>query len=119
MCGICGVVGHVDETGLRRMTRTMVHRGPDDEGLYLGEGVGLGVRRLSIIDLAGGRQPMTNEDRTVWVVFNGEIYNYQHLRERLEKQGHRFTTRSDTEVLVHLYEEYGNAGVHLWRGMFA
>ncbi len=101
------------------MTRTMVHRGPDDEGLYLGEGVGLGVRRLSIIDLAGGRQPMTNEDRTVWVVFNGEIYNYQHLRDGLEKQGHRFTTRSDTEVLVHLYEEYGNAGVHLLRGMFA
>ncbi len=119
MCGICGVVGHIDEPLLRRMTRTMVHRGPDDEGLYLGEGVGLGVRRLSIIDLAGGRQPIANEDGTIRVVFNGEIYNYQNLRDRLEKQGHRFTTKSDTEVLVHLYEEYGDAGVHLLRGMFA
>jgi asparagine synthase (glutamine-hydrolysing) len=119
MCGICGVVGHIDEPLLRRMTRTMVHRGPDDEDLYLGEGVGLGVRRLSIIDLAGGRQPIANEDGTIRVVFNGEIYNYQSLRDRLEKQGHRFTTNSDTEVLVHLYEEYGDAGVHLLRGMFA
>ena len=119
MCGICGVVGQIDETLLRRMTRTMVHRGPDDEGYYLSDGIGLGVRRLSIIDLAGGHQPIANEDGSIWVVFNGEIYNYQELRSRLEKQGHRFQSRSDTEVLVHLYEEYGDAGVHLLRGMFA
>lgn len=127
MCGICGVVGHVDEPLLRRMTRMMVHRGPDDEGLYLDEGVGLGVRRLSIIDLKGGHQPMSNEacaeqgrsNGTVWVVFNGEIYNHRELRDRLERQGHRFRTLTDTEVLVHLYEEYGDAGVHLLRGMFA
>jgi asparagine synthase (glutamine-hydrolysing) len=94
-----------------------VHRGPDDGGLYLADGVGLGVRRLSIIDLAGGHQPLTNEDGSIHVVFNGEIYNHQALRSRLEGQGHRFATKTDTEVLVHLYEEYGHAGVHLLRGM--
>ncbi len=97
----------------------MVHRGPDDEGVYLDEGVGLGVRRLSIIDLAGGHQPIANEDGTVWVALNGEIYNHRDPRGRLENQGHRFRTRTDTEVLVHLYEEYGEVGVHLLRGMFA
>ncbi len=119
MCGICGVKGGVNEALLRRMTQIMVHRGPDDEGLYLDEHAGLGVRRLSIIDLAGGHQPISNEDGTLWVVFNGEIYNHRELRRRLESQGHRFTTRSDTEVLVHLHEEYGDAAVHLLQGMFA
>ena len=119
MCGICGVLGPIDASVLRSMTRTMVHRGPDDEGFYLADGVGLGVRRLSIIDVAGGHQPITNEDGTLVVVFNGEIYNHRELRTRLETQGHRFATRSDTEVLVHLYEEYGDASVHLLQGMFA
>ena len=119
MCGICGVLGPIDASVLRSMTRTMVHRGPDDEGFYLADGVGLGVRRLSIIDVAGGHQPITNEDGTLVVVFNGEIYNHRELRTRLETQGHRFATGSDTEVLVHLYEEYGDASVHLLQGMFA
>lgn len=118
MCGICGILGERDEGLIRGMTRRMTHRGPDDEGYYLGDGISLGVRRLSIIDVGGGRQPITNEDGTLVVVFNGEIYNYRDLRPRLEKQGHRFRTDSDTEVLVHLYEEYGEAGVHLLRGMF-
>src|SRR6266487_359007 len=119
MCGICGVVGVVDRAVLQRMTDAMVHRGPDDEGFHLADGIGLGARRLSIIDVSGGHQPITNEDGTVVVVFNGEIYNHRDLRTRLETQGHRFATRSDTEVLVHLYEEYGDASVHLLQGMFA
>src|SRR5713226_2530924 len=119
MCGICGIVGHVDPDLLVVMTQTMVHRGPDDIGSHETPGIGLGVRRLSIIDVPGGHQPITNEDGTVVVVFNGEIYNHKELRARLEGQGHRFRTRSDTEVLVHLYEEYGYAGVHLLQGMFA
>src|SRR6266516_5568182 len=119
MCGICGVVGPIDASVLERMTETMVHRGPDDEGFHLADGVGLGAQRLSIIDVAGGHQPIANEDGTVVVVFNGEIYNHRELRSRLETQGHRFATRSDTEVLVHLYEEYGDASVHLLQGMFA
>ena len=119
MCGICGVVGPVDRQVLERMTEVMVHRGPDDRGLFLGEGIGLGIQRLSIIDLRGGRQPLSNEDGTLTVVFNGEIYNHRELRSRLESRGHRFTSRSDTEVLVHLYEEYGDASVHVLEGMFA
>src|SRR6266516_1167293 len=119
MCGICGVVGVVDRAVLQRMTDAMVHRGPDDEGFHFADGIGLGARRLSIIDVSGGHQPITNEDGTVVVVFNGEIYNHRELRSRLETQGHRFATRSDTEVLVHLYEEYGDASVHLLQGMFA
>src|SRR5437762_9982788 len=108
MCGICGIVGVVDRAVLQRMTDAMVHRGPDDEGFHLADGIGLGARRLRIIDVAGGRQPITNEDGSLVVVFNGEIYNHRELRTRLETQGHRFATRSDTEVLVHLYEEYGD-----------
>ena len=119
MCGICGMVGHINASALQNMTRAMVHRGPDDEGFHIAQDVGLGVRRLSIIDVAGGHQPIANEDGSVVVVFNGEIYNYPELHARLETQGHRFTTRTDTEVLVHLYEEYGDASVHLLQGMFA
>jgi len=119
MCGFCGVLGPVDAFRLRNMLKIMLHRGPDDEGSHLADGIGLGVRRLSIIDVPGGHQPIANEDGSVVVAFNGEIYNHQELRTRLEGQGHRFRTRSDTEVLVHLYEEYGDALVHLLQGMFA
>ncbi|PYX70146.1 MAG: asparagine synthetase B, partial [Acidobacteria bacterium] len=101
------------------MCRTIVHRGPDDEGVYAQGPVGLGMRRLSIIDLAGGKQPIHNEDRTIWVVFNGEIYNFPELRRELEGRGHQFYTHSDTEVIVHLYEEMGADCVKKLRGMFA
>ena len=119
MCGICGAVGHVDEKRLRACTQSLAHRGPDDEGYFVTQGTGLGVRRLSIIDVPGGHQPIHNEDGSVTVIFNGEIYNHQALRMRLERHGHRFRTRSDTEVLVHIYEEHGESGVHLLEGMFA
>lgn len=101
------------------MLQTIAHRGPDDEGLYLNGCVGLGNRRLSIIDLPGGRQPICNEDKTIWIVYNGEIYNYKHLRPELEKRGHRFRTNSDTEIIIHLYEELGELCVERLRGMFA
>jgi asparagine synthase (glutamine-hydrolysing) len=101
------------------MLRALKHRGPDDEGLWLGPGVGLGMRRLAIIDLAGGRQPMLNEDDTLHLVLNGEIYNFRELREDLIRRGHRFRTRSDTEVILHLYEEVGEDCVTWLRGMFA
>ncbi|MEW6324888.1 MAG: asparagine synthase (glutamine-hydrolyzing) [Nitrospirota bacterium] len=119
MCGICGFAGFRDDALLARMNGRLVHRGPDDEGVYLSETVSLAMRRLSIIDLAGGRQPMHNEDKTVWVVFNGEIYNFQELRDALIAKGHAFATRSDTEVIVHLYEEHGEDFVRHLRGMFA
>jgi asparagine synthase (glutamine-hydrolysing) len=109
----------VDAADVRRMCQTIVHRGPDDEGIYARGRVGLGMRRLSIIDLAGGRQPIHNEDGTVWAVFNGEIYNFPELRAELEGRGHRFYTHSDTEVIVHLYEELGAECVRKLRGMFA
>src|SRR5438045_2927675 len=104
MCGISGLVNKNSQTVslplLQDMTRTMHHRGPDDEGFYTDRNVGLGFQRLSIIDLSGGHQPMTNEDDTLWIVFNGEIYNFQSLREELDKTGrHRFKTHSDTEVI--------------------
>jgi asparagine synthase (glutamine-hydrolysing) len=124
MCGIAGIMSSSEglapdwETA-HRMCQTIVHRGPDDEGVYVRDGVALGMRRLSIIDLAGGHQPLHNEDRTVWIVFNGEIYNFQELRKDLEKRGHRFSTNSDTEVIVHLYEDYGPDCVSKLRGMFA
>jgi asparagine synthase (glutamine-hydrolysing) len=124
MCGIAGIVSaengaKQDVETIRRMCNAIVHRGPDDEGFYVSEGAGLGMRRLSIIDLAGGRQPIHNENRTVWVVFNGEIYNFPVLRRELESRGHRFYTHSDTEVIVHLYEESGTDCVRSLRGMFA
>jgi len=123
MCGIVGIVGSadrpIDEAVLRSMNDAIWHRGPDDDGYLVRDRVGLGMRRLSIIDVAGGRQPVHNEDKSVWAVFNGEIYNYGELRDNLRRLGHQFYTRSDTETLVHLYEEYGDEGVSRLRGMFA
>jgi asparagine synthase (glutamine-hydrolysing) len=124
MCGITGIVGEKDDNGvnadiIHRMCQTIIHRGPDDEGLYVKDGTGLGMRRLSIIDLAGGQQPVFNEDRSCWLVFNGEIYNFKDLRRELENKGHRFQSHSDTEVIVHLYEDLGADCVHKLRGMFA
>src|ERR1700675_1550868 len=111
MCGIAGIVstenGRVDSATIHRMFQIFFPRGPDDEGVFIKENVGLGMRRLSIIDPAGGHQPVFNEDRTIWIVFNGEIYNFQELSRELEAKGHRFTTRTDTETIVHLYEELG------------
>jgi len=123
MCGIAGVVngerGGVDAATIHRMCQSIVHRGPDDEGIFVKEGAGLGVRRLSVIDLAGGHQPVFNEDKTICVVYNGEIYNFPELRLELEGRGHRFSTHTDTEVIVHLYEEMGRDCVQKLRGMFA
>ena len=123
MCGIYGILslraGVAPEPRLLDvMGDVMVHRGPDDHGSYIGEGVALGMRRLSIIDLAGGHQPIANEDESVWVVCNGEIYNFRELREGLTARGHRFRTGSDAEVVVHLYEEHGPACVEHLTGMF-
>jgi asparagine synthase (glutamine-hydrolysing) len=123
MCGICGKLmldtGAVVSPALvKAMADTIAHRGPDDEGYYVSGQVGLGFRRLAIIDLKTGHQPISNEDGTVWIVFNGEIYNYQELRELLLSKGHVFTTRTDTEVIVHLYEEFGPKCVEKLRGMF-
>jgi asparagine synthase (glutamine-hydrolysing) len=124
MCGICGKLNFdrerkVSAALVRTMADTIAHRGPDDEGYYLSGRVGLGFRRLSIIDLATGHQPLSNEDGTVWIVFNGEIYNYQELRDFLRSKGHVFKTQTDTEVIVHLYEEFGTDCVGKLRGMFA
>jgi asparagine synthase (glutamine-hydrolysing) len=124
MCGIAGMVqthseGAVDSAAVHRMCQAIVHRGPDDEGIFVKGGVGLGMRRLSIIDLAGGHQPVFNEDKTIWIVYNGEIYNFPELRGELEKRGHRFYTHTDTEVIVHLYEDLGADCVKKLRGMFA
>ena len=119
MCGICGLVGDNDPVLLDRMLDRLVHRGPDEEGTHHGIGVAFGVRRLRVIDPTGGRQPVRNETGSVWAVMNGEIYNYRELREELIQKGHRFQSRCDTEVLVHLYEEEGPEAVYRLRGMFA
>jgi asparagine synthase (glutamine-hydrolysing) len=124
MCGIAGIVGanrsdRIDEAVVRRMCDAIVHRGPDDEGLLASQNTGLGMRRLSIIDLAGGHQPIFSEDRSAWIVFNGEIYNFPELRPELEAKGHRFATHTDTETIIHLYEEFGAECVQKLRGMFA
>jgi asparagine synthase (glutamine-hydrolysing) len=124
MCGICGKLNFdpsakVSRGLLESMADTIAHRGPDDEGYYASGPVGFGFRRLSIIDLSSGHQPLSNEDETVWVVFNGEIYNYLELRQELQQKGHRFKTKTDTEVIVHLYEEFGAGCVEKLRGMFA
>lgn len=119
MCGIAGIVGTTDKKLLDRMCKVIEHRGPDDYGSFVDYNVCLGNRRLSIIDVAGGRQPIHNEDESVWVVFNGEIYNFLELKKRLESKGHRFYTQSDTEVIAHLYEEFGDIFMKELRGMFA
>ena len=124
MCGIAGIVNSdtsrpVSTDFIRSMCDSLAHRGPDDFGHYVHGHVGLGMRRLSIIDLQTGDQPIPNEDKTIWIVFNGEIYNYQSLRTDLGAKGHRFRTTSDTEAIVHLYEELGTDCVHRLRGMFA
>jgi asparagine synthase (glutamine-hydrolysing) len=123
MCGITGIVrtdgAQIDRELLARMNDAIRHRGPDDDGFYFGDGVGLGMRRLSIIDLKSGHQPIHNSDRTAWIVFNGEIYNYRELRKQLEARGHQFYTDSDTEAIVHAYDEYGTECPKYLRGMFA
>ncbi len=124
MCGISGIFEFgaqrpVQRELVHRMNSSLRHRGPDDEGIYVDKGIGLGHRRLSIIDVEGGHQPISNEDGTIWVLLNGEIYNYSDLSRDLRDRGHRFSTRSDTEAIVHLYEEYGDACFSHLRGMFA
>ncbi len=146
LCGIVGVYhrkgGVTDPANLIKMTRKLIHRGPDEEGYFLnatelnsnkldapvrligrrsgpGGYVGLGHRRLSIIDLSSGQQPLSNEDGTIWITFNGEIYNYQDLMTQLKERGHRFKTNSDTETILHAYEEWGEKSVQYLRGMFA
>jgi asparagine synthase (glutamine-hydrolysing) len=123
MCGICGQLkiaddAPVDQETIRRMARTMIHRGPDDEGYFFDRSLGLGFRRLSIIDLSGGHQPMADAEASVWIAFNGEIYNYQELRAELESRGHKFRTRSDTEVIIHGYKEWNEKVFNHLNGMF-
>jgi asparagine synthase (glutamine-hydrolysing) len=124
MCGIAGIYGFsknelVDEKLIKNMCAALAHRGPDDEGIYLSGSVGLGHRRLSIIDIEGGHQPMSNEDGSLWLVFNGEIYNFPGLKEELTRKGHAFKTNGDTEVILHLYEEEREGCLHKLNGMFA
>jgi asparagine synthase (glutamine-hydrolysing) len=129
MCGIAGFIDDNSSTTLRtaevrtevldRMCRVIRHRGPDDQGVMVEPGVALGMRRLSIIDLAGGHQPISGENGDVTIVFNGEIYNYRELQSELEARGHEFRTHSDTEAIVHAYEEFGSACIDRLRGMFA
>ena len=123
MCGICGIVDQngavIDPALLARLNARLLHRGPDEGGEWIDESAGLAMRRLAIIDLAGGQQPMFNEDGSIAIVFNGEIYNYRDLREKLLAAGHRFATQSDTEAIVHLYEQYGPKGLSRLNGMFA
>ena len=124
MCGICGIYNFgsgapVSRSSLESATRALAHRGPDDEGFHVDGSVGLGNRRLSIIDLPGGHQPVSNEDGAIWVTFNGEIYNYRELRKDLLSRGHRLRTESDTETIVHLYEDFGTECVQHLRGIFS
>ncbi|MFQ3675655.1 MAG: asparagine synthase (glutamine-hydrolyzing) [Endomicrobiia bacterium] len=119
MCGICGFVNISDKDLLLKMVRALTHRGPDSEGMYFCENIGLGIRRLKVIDLAMGDQPIYNEDKTVCVVYNGEIYNFKELRKFLEQKKHKFYTKTDTEVIVHMYEEFGKDCVKHFEGMFS
>ena len=123
MCGICGIVFNdreqkVEQNTLKKMSDVITHRGPDDEGFYINQHVGLAMRRLSIIDLSTGKQPISNEDGQIWIVFNGEIYNHKDIRTELESKGHQFKTKTDTEAIVHAYEEYGESCVQKLNGMF-
>src|ERR1700693_964021 len=124
MCGIAVILKLVRDTrasaaALREMCRVLPRRGPDDAAFYPAGAIGIGMRRLSIVDVAGGHQPISNEDGTLWIVFNGEIYNHLMLREQLIARGHRYSTHSDTETVIHLFEEYGADCVQPLRGMFA
>lgn len=119
MCGICGFTGKSNRNLIKKMTNTLSHRGPDGEGFYISPELSLGMKRLSIIDLVTGQQPISNEDKTIWVIFNGEIYNFLERRKELENKGHHFYTKSDTETIVHLYEEYGLNFPNKLNGMFA
>ena len=124
MCGICGILyangaRRVERDPLSAMNAQIVHRGPDDDGFFFERNVGLAMRRLSIIDIRTGQQPISNEEENLWIVYNGEIYNHRELRSQLEARGHRYRTKSDTETMVHLYEEYGRECVQHLRGMFA
>jgi asparagine synthase (glutamine-hydrolysing) len=124
MCGIAGVFSidpshRVDPTLIKAMTDSIIRRGPDDDGQYVSGPIGMGMRRLSIIDVAGGHQPIANEDETLWIVYNGEIFNHEPLQQQLRQRGHRFRTRSDTETILHLYEEEGPECLRHFRGMFA
>jgi len=119
MCGIVGFTGKSNETLLKKMAETIRHRGPDGEGFFISEGISLGHRRLSIIDIAGGDQPIFNEDKSIAIIFNGEIYNFPELKEELLKLGHSFKTKTDTEVIVHGYEEWGTEVLRKLNGMFA
>src|SRR5215475_4680334 len=123
MCGICGQFNYgnqapVVRSDLEAMTRTIAHRGPDDDGHLIAGPLGLGFRRLSIIDLAGGHQPMSDAEETVWVIFNGEIYNFRELRTELQNKGHQFRTNSDTEVIIHGYKEWNTEVFNRLNGMF-
>src|SRR4030042_588128 len=121
MCGICGTIGFDSFEFTRKMLDAMIHRGPDEEGHFIDDKskIMLGIRRLSIIDPKTGSQPLFNEDKTIFLVINGEIYNFRGIREELVKKGHIFKTKSDGEVLVHLYEEQGIDSINSLRGMFA
>jgi len=124
MCGITGRINYdrnqlVSHATLKTMSNSIAHRGPDDEGFYIKGNIGLGFRRLSIIDLSTGHQPLSNEDESIWIIFNGEIYNFLELRDNLIKQGHIFKTKTDTETIIHLYEQYGPDCLQYLRGMFA
>ncbi|HKN83325.1 MAG TPA: hypothetical protein VJW17_07810, partial [Pyrinomonadaceae bacterium] len=125
MCGINGIAfsrqsgRRADADLLQRMRDVLTHRGPDDEGLFIAENVGLGHRRLSIVDVAAGHQPMTNEDNSLFIIYNGEFYNHADYRDELIARGHRYQTHCDTETILHLYEEHGESCVNYLRGMFA
>ena len=123
MCGICGQFNFGNEAPVRRadleaMTKSIAHRGPDDEGYFIAGPLGLGFRRLSIIDLSGGHQPMSDQEESVWVVFNGEIYNFPELKRELQSFGHIFRTNSDTEVIIHGYKQWGDDVLNHLNGMF-
>src|SRR5512134_3218284 len=124
MCGIVGIFNQteslpIEEQTIRQMLGMIRHRGPDQFGIYLNDQVGLGSARLSIIDLSSGQQPISNEDESLWIVFNGEIFNYIELRPELEARGHHFSTNTDTEIILHLYEDYGPGCLAYLNGQFA
>ena len=119
MCGFCGYINRKEKTHIKKMNDMIAHRGPDDESYYVDDYIAMGFRRLSIIDLKGGRQPISNEDDTMYITFNGEIYNFKEIKEELIKKGHIFKTNTDTEVILHGYEEYKEKILDKLRGMFA